>query len=116
MVDKLMYIPNDDTEITTSVEYSYWLKRLDTQHNEWTNQNSLKVLKVVEPSNKTTLLKNTPIVPFLTGILFSFPEVTLLLHQKQFFLQKRVREKGGRLIKRKGILGAVGVLFGSKVI
>ena len=35
-------------KITPSVDYIQWLKRLDTQHNEPTNQNSMiKVPKVV---------------------------------------------------------------------
>ena len=55
MADKLMYIPNDDTQ-----KYPFcrlqWLKRLDTQLNKQTNQNSLKVLKVVKTTNKKTLL------------------------------------------------------------
>ena len=43
MADKLMYIPNDDSNITLSVYYNKWLKRLDTQLNEPPNQNSIKV-------------------------------------------------------------------------
>ena len=31
MADELMYIPNDDTQITPFVDYHYWLKRWDTQ-------------------------------------------------------------------------------------
>ena len=31
LADKLMYIPNNDTQITPSVYYNYWLKRYDTQ-------------------------------------------------------------------------------------
>ena len=50
-----MYIPNDDTQ--NSLICSYWLKRLDTHLNESTNQNLLKVPKVVELTNKKTLLK-----------------------------------------------------------
>ena len=47
-----MYITNDVTQITPSVDFNYWLKLLDTQLNEQPNQNSIKVLKVVEPTNK----------------------------------------------------------------
>ena len=36
-----------------------WLKRLDTQLNEPINQNSIKVPKVVKPTNKKTLLYKT---------------------------------------------------------
>ena len=44
-------------KIATSVDRNYWWKRLDTQLNDPNNQNSLKVLKVVKPMNKKTLLK-----------------------------------------------------------
>ena len=47
MADKLIHIPNDDTQNYYFVDYNKWLKRLDTQLNEPTNQNSLKVAKVV---------------------------------------------------------------------
>ena len=53
MVDKLMYIPNDETEnypLQLVVQY------LDTFFNEKTNQNSIKIPKVVKPTNKKTLL------------------------------------------------------------
>ena len=38
-------------KIILSVDYNWWLKRLDTQLNEQTNQNSIKVPKVVKPTN-----------------------------------------------------------------
>ncbi len=67
MADKLMYIPNDDTQIIPFLDYNYWLKHLDT---ESTNQNSLKVPNVVTPTNKKTILKtlgtrviNSPLSP-----------------------------------------------------
>ncbi len=44
-------------KITPSVENNYGLKRLDTQLNEPTNQNSIKVPKVVKPTNKKILLE-----------------------------------------------------------
>ena len=34
------------------VDYNWWLKRLNTQYNEPTNQNSTKISKVVKPTNK----------------------------------------------------------------
>ena len=43
MADKLMYILDDDTQITHSVDQNYWLKRMDTQFYKQTNKNSLKV-------------------------------------------------------------------------
>ena len=36
-----MYIPNDDTQITPSVDYNKWLKLLATQLNEPTNKNDM---------------------------------------------------------------------------
>ena len=45
-------------KITPSVDYKYWLKRWDTQLNEQTNQNSIKLPKVVRPTNKKTLLQD----------------------------------------------------------
>ena len=55
MVDKLMYIPksNELHKITHSESYNKWLKRFYTQLNEL---NSMKVHKVVLPTNKKTLL------------------------------------------------------------
>ena len=43
MDDELMYIPNDASQ---NLDYNLWLKRLDIQLNEPTNQNSIKVPKV----------------------------------------------------------------------
>ena len=43
-------------KIIPSVDYNKWLKRLDTQNNEPTNQISRKVPEVVKPTNKKTLL------------------------------------------------------------
>ena len=51
MTDKLMYISNDDTQNYPSVEYNQWLKRLYTKLNEPTNQNIMKVPKVIETTN-----------------------------------------------------------------
>ena len=42
-------------KIIHSVDYNLWLKCLDTQHNEPPHQNSIKVPKVVKPTNKKTL-------------------------------------------------------------
>ncbi len=56
MVDKLMYIHNDDTKIILCVDYNLLLKRLDTHINEPTNQNSIKVPKVIKQQKKKTLL------------------------------------------------------------
>ena len=45
MADKLMYIPNDDTQ---NYPFCKLLKHLKTQLNESTNKNSMKANKVVE--------------------------------------------------------------------
>ena len=37
-----MYTPNNDTKITTFIDYSWRLKYFDTQLNELTNQISIK--------------------------------------------------------------------------
>ena len=52
MADKLMYIPNDGKK-----NYTYCRFKLvvDTQLNEPTNQNSMKVPKVVKSTNKKML-------------------------------------------------------------
>ncbi len=39
-------------KITPSVDFNYWLKRVDTQFNEPTNKNSIKVPKFVKIMNK----------------------------------------------------------------
>ena len=57
MANKLMYIPNDDKQNNPFFRIqSHWFKRLDIQINELTNQNSIKVPKVIKPTNKKTLL------------------------------------------------------------
>ena len=53
---KIMYIPMMIHKITPTVDYNLWLKRLDTQLNEPSNQNSINVPKFVKPMNKKTLL------------------------------------------------------------
>ena len=47
MADKLMYIPNVNTQNYLSVDYNLWIKRLDAHFNKPTNQNPSKVPKVV---------------------------------------------------------------------
>ena len=59
MVDELLNITNDqDHTQNNPFNYNLWLKCLDTQLNEPTNQNYIyiKVPKVVKPANKKTLL------------------------------------------------------------
>ena len=74
MADKLMYVLNEDKQITP-LDYNQRLKRLVTQLNELTNLKLVKVPKVVKPTNKKTLLKNfgdqcnkKPNVPSLPGL------------------------------------------------
>ena len=43
-------------KINPSVDYNCLLKRLETQPNEPTNQNSIKVPKIFKPTNKRTLI------------------------------------------------------------
>ena len=43
-------------KITRSVKYNWWIKCLDTQHNELTNQNLIEVPKVVQPTKKTVII------------------------------------------------------------
>ena len=38
MADKFIDVPNDDTQSTLSVDEDKWLKRLNSQINESTNQ------------------------------------------------------------------------------
>ena len=55
MAENVIYIPIVDTQNTPSVDYNQWLKRLDIQRNEPTNNNSLNVPKIVKPTNKKTI-------------------------------------------------------------
>ena len=47
MTDKLCTSSMMIQEITPSVDLYYWMKRLNTQLNESTNQNSLKSPKII---------------------------------------------------------------------
>ena len=51
MADKFMHIPNDDTQ-----NYPFCNLHLVVETFETTNQNSIKVSKFVETTNKKTLL------------------------------------------------------------
>ena len=52
----ILYIPNDETQSYPSCRLQSVNLTLYTQPNELTNQNLIKVPKVVKPSNKKTLL------------------------------------------------------------
>ena len=56
MAVKLMYITNDDTLNYPLSTLQLMVAQLDTQLNKPTNQNSLKVPKVIKPTNKKKLL------------------------------------------------------------
>ena len=55
MVDKFMYIHNDDTQDYPVFKLNQ-LKRLNTQPNKPTNQNLIKFPKVIKQTNEKTLL------------------------------------------------------------
>ena len=55
MADKLMYIPNDDTQNYHFCRLQSVIKTFGSQLNESTNQNSIKVPKVDKLMNKKTL-------------------------------------------------------------
>ncbi len=57
MADKLLYTFNADTQNYRFLRLK--LKRLDTHFNEPTNQNSLKVPKMVKPTNIIKLYYKT---------------------------------------------------------
>ena len=54
---QLMYIPNDDTQSFPFCKLQLFIETFGHSLNESTNQNSLKVPKVVKPTNQKTLLK-----------------------------------------------------------
>ena len=57
MTDKLIYISNYDTQLTTPYEdYNQWLKGSETQPYKPTNPSSIKFPKVVKSMNKKTIL------------------------------------------------------------
>ena len=51
MADTLIYIPNDDTQNNLFCRLQLLVETFDTQLNEPTNQYSMKVSKVVKPTN-----------------------------------------------------------------
>ena len=56
MADKWMYIPNVDTQNYHLYRLQLMVERLETQINEPTNQNSIKLPKVVKSTNEKMLL------------------------------------------------------------
>ena len=57
MDDKLKYIPNDNTENYPFCRLKLKVKTFGHSINKPTNQNSIKVPKLVKPTNKKTKLK-----------------------------------------------------------
>ena len=56
MAHKLMNIFNYDSQNYPSLDYNLWLKRLDTQLNEPTNQNSIKSPKLLSQQMRNVIL------------------------------------------------------------
>ena len=56
MYDKLIYIPNDDTQNYPFYRLQLMVEKLDTQLNELTNQNSLKVPNEIDRTSKKMIL------------------------------------------------------------
>ena len=52
MADKVLYIPNNYTQNYSYCRLQFMVKHLDTQLNQPTNQNLIKVPKVVKQMNK----------------------------------------------------------------
>ena len=56
MADKLMYIPNNDTQNYPFCRLQLVVKTFGNTIKEPTNKNSKKVPKVIKPTNEKTLL------------------------------------------------------------
>ena len=56
MSDKLMYLPNDDTQNYPLCGVKLVIETLDTHLNKQTNKSSIKVSKLVKQMHKQTLL------------------------------------------------------------
>ena len=85
-------------KIPSLVDYNFWMKHLDTQPNKSTNQNSFKVLKVVKPTNKKTLLKTlgTSVIniPIFLSLLITFLNKKNAINNKNFAkLNKETKSK-----------------------
>ena len=83
IADKLLFIPNEATQITPSVDYNQWLKREDTQLNEPISQIQKKSLKLSSQLIRKLwgLVQKKPIVPSLPIFLQLF-SVLLKLQEK----------------------------------
>ena len=56
MTDKLMYNPDDDTQIYPFNRLQFRVESLHIYLNEPTNQNSIKVPRVFEPTKKDNVI------------------------------------------------------------
>ena len=90
-------------KINPSIDCNYWLKRMDTQFDKTTNQNLLKVPKVVKPTNKKTLFLNfgdqcnkQPIVPSLPDCKKYFCTIARNIILNQNKLLDHITVKGNR--------------------
>ena len=54
MADKLFYVPNNGTKSYPICRLHLVVGCLDTQPNKPTNQNSIKITKVIKQTNKKT--------------------------------------------------------------
>ena len=54
MTNKLMYIPNDDTQNYSFCRFQLLVEKSGLDLTEQTNRNLMKVPKAVEPTNKKT--------------------------------------------------------------
>ena len=83
MADNLMFTHNDDTQNYSFCRFQsvQCLKRLYTQLNEPTNQNSMKIPKFFKPTNNENLI-----------ITFRDSNVPSLLADKQIYIGKSQNE------------------------
>ena len=63
MAVNLMYIPNDDTQNQPFCGLHLVIKTFGQSTYEPTNENSLKVTKVIKPTNKKTSVTNSALPP-----------------------------------------------------
>ena len=86
-----MCITNVNAQIYP-IDYNKWLKYLDTQLNESTNKNIMKVPKLVEATNKALLKKFEDLCNKQPNILFIYPYFSIKLFcivVKELFQSKR---------------------------
>ena len=77
-------------KIIPSIDYNWWLKRLDTQLNKTTNKNPLKVPEVIKPTIKKTLLQN----------FWDYRNTSLSFSEYDIYFTHRVIGRAPRIEKR----------------